>query len=73
MDGVGLIMSRYVNLWCSNYRFSGSSKELSLELEVVEPFSFMEEYKGQTSIVINPNYNPDFNECYDEDLRIEQQ
>jgi len=52
--------------------FPGASDSLMLGLEVVEPFSFMEEYKGQTSIVITPNYEPKAGKCYDEDLRIKQ-
>lgn len=52
--------------------FRGFSKGLSLELEVVEPFSFMQDYKGQTSIVIKPNYEPKVGGCYNEDLRIEK-
>lgn len=51
--------------------FPKVSHELYIELEVIEPFVFMEEYKRQTSIVISPNYEPKFNKCYNEDLRIE--
>lgn len=50
--------------------FPTASKELVLKLEVVEPFSFMKGYKGQTSIDIRPNYEPKAGKCYDEDLRI---
>ncbi|WP_207263806.1 hypothetical protein [Desulfovibrio sp. Huiquan2017] len=51
--------------------FPGASQELMLSLEVVEPFSFMEGYKGRTLIVIRPNYEPKVGKCYDEDLRIQ--
>ena len=47
------------------------SKELTLRLEVIEPFSFLDGYKGQTSIDIRPNYEPKAGKCYDEDLRID--
>lgn len=50
--------------------FPGASGKVTLELKVVEPFSFMSEYKGRTFIVINPNYVPEFQECYNENLRI---
>lgn len=46
--------------------------DVILQLEVVEPFSFMKEYEGHTSIIINPDYCPKFDECYHEDLRINQ-
>ena len=46
--------------------------DLTIKLTVVEPFSFLEEYKGHTSIVINPNYSAKFGKCYNEKLRIEQ-
>lgn len=52
--------------------FRGFSKELSVELEVVEPFGFIQGYRGQTSIVIRPNYEPKVGGCYNEDLRIAQ-
>ena len=51
--------------------FPGASDELVLTLEVIEPFSFMKEYKGKTSIIIRPNYEPKVGKCYDEDLRIQ--
>lgn len=55
-----------------NLPFSHPSKELTLTLEVTEPFLFMHNYEGHTNIVVSPNYNPKFGECYNEDLRIEQ-
>lgn len=51
--------------------FPGAPGELVLTLEVIEPFSFMEKYKGETSIIIRPNYEPKVGKCYDEDLRIQ--
>lgn len=48
-----------------------ASEDLILRLEVIEPFSFLNEYKGQTSIDIRSNYEPKAGKCYDEDLRIE--
>lgn len=60
------------NLMVFDLPFPGASKDLLLELTVLEPFSFMQEYKGQTSIVINPGYTPKFDKCYNEDLRIKQ-
>lgn len=51
--------------------FPKSTGDLVLELEVIEPFSFMEAYKGRTSIVIRPDYEPKVGKCYDEDLRIQ--
>lgn len=50
----------------------GQSDDLILELEVIEPFSFISEYEGQTSIVINPNYETKVGGCYNESLRIIQ-
>ncbi|SKA98671.1 hypothetical protein SAMN02745704_02941 [Paucidesulfovibrio gracilis DSM 16080] len=47
-------------------------RNVILELEVVEPFTFLAEYKGQTSIIINPNYEPKVGGCYNESLRIIQ-
>ena len=52
--------------------FKENIDNLTLELTVVEPFSFLEEYKGQTSIVINPNYSDKFDKCYNDELKIEQ-
>ena len=52
--------------------FPGASSDLTLELEVIEPFSFMSKYKGQTSIIINPDYNADVGKCYNDKLRINQ-
>jgi len=51
--------------------FPGASEGLFLTLEVIEPFVFLEEYKGETSIIIRPNYEPKVGKCYDEDLRIQ--
>ena len=51
--------------------FPGAANNLMLELEVVEAFSYLEEYKGQTSIIISPNYEPKVGKCYNENLRIE--
>lgn len=52
--------------------FQKQADDLTLRLTVVEPFSFLSEYKGNTSIVINPNYSAKFGKCYNETLRIEQ-
>lgn len=43
-----------------------------LHLEVVEPFVGLSEFKGETSIVIDPDYNAKVCKCYNEDLRIEK-
>ncbi|WP_316897612.1 hypothetical protein [Pseudodesulfovibrio indicus] len=52
--------------------FSEAHGDVILQLEVVEPFLFMKEYEGHTTIVINPDYAPKFDKCYHEDLRIDQ-
>jgi hypothetical protein len=52
--------------------FPEAPGDVILQLEVVEPFGFMQEYEGHTAIVINPDYTPKFDKCYHEDLRIDQ-
>lgn len=68
----GMNNSTTILLMVFDLPFKGNINDLVLELTVIEPFSFLEEYKGQTSIVINPNYSDKFDKCYNEELRIEQ-
>lgn len=81
-EGVTYMVSRHhmggnddyttLKLMVFNLPIKGQSDDLILELEVIEPFIFISEYEGQTSIIIKPNYETKVGGCYNESLRIIQ-
>ncbi|WP_449242039.1 hypothetical protein [Desulfovibrio sp.] len=62
-----------INILVFNLPFPGAGGDLTLELEVLEPMTFLEPYAGNTYCKINPDYDPKFCKCYNEDLMIPQQ
>ncbi|WFS63400.1 hypothetical protein LF599_04345 [Pseudodesulfovibrio thermohalotolerans] len=82
-EGVTLPVSRHawggndIFSWCKlmvfDLPFPHNPKNLTLNVEVIEPFSFLERYNGHTSLIIRPNYEPKIGACYNENLRIPYQ
>ena len=62
-----------INILVFNLPFPGAGDDLTLELEVLEPMTFLEPYAGNTYCKINPDYDPMFCECYNKKLMIPQQ
>jgi len=62
-----------IHILVFNLPFPGAGDDLTLELEVLEPMTFLEPYAGKIYCKINPDYNPKFCECYNKKLMIPQQ
>jgi hypothetical protein len=52
--------------------FAKEGGDLVLELEVVEPFTFLKPYAGNIKCRITPDYDSKVGRCIGEDLRIRQ-
>ncbi|MBI9078585.1 MAG: hypothetical protein JEY79_02445 [Pseudodesulfovibrio sp.] len=50
--------------------FPGAGNDLSLELTVETPMTFLNEYSGKINCSIRPNYSAKAGRCYDEELKI---
>lgn len=59
-----------INILVFDLPFLGAGEDLTLHLEVREPFRDLEPYAGNINCKINPDYNADFGKCYNEDLKI---
>ncbi|SOB58919.1 conserved protein of unknown function [Pseudodesulfovibrio profundus] len=52
--------------------FPGSEEDLSLELTVDTPMTFLNEFQGKIRCSIRPNYSADRGGCYEGKMRITQ-
>lgn len=59
-----------INILVFDLPFPGTGNDLTLELEVKEPFEFLEPFAGKTTCQIEPDYIASFGKCYNEDLRM---
>jgi hypothetical protein len=59
-----------INILVFHLPFPGASDDLTLHLEVREPFRELEQYAGNINCKINPDYSADLGICYNEDLMI---
>ena len=59
-----------INILVFDLPFPGAGSDLTLQLEVLEPFKYLEFHSGNIYCKINPDYNPDFDECYNKDLSV---
>lgn len=50
--------------------FSGAGSDLSLELTVETPMTFLDGYAGRLKCSIRPNYSAEAGGCFDEELRM---
>jgi hypothetical protein len=59
-----------INILVFDLPFPGAGNDLSLELTVETPMTFLNEYSGKINCSIRPNYSAKAGRCYDEELKI---
>lgn len=59
-----------ISLLVFDLPFIGASHDLVLRLTVLEPMTFLNNYRGSITAQVNPDYSPKRSGCYNEELKI---